>query len=344
MPRIYITGGRQKPSALLTRDEWNAYEKAVVIELNTETGDARCVLEYQSAPELCPPRGASHVFKAGAWDGDQLLLCTQTEVVWFNPRSHTVTQRLSHPWMNDVHHVERIDGRLHVVSTGLDSVLEFEEDDRTLATLHSVTGDTPWVRFSEEPARGFSQDTDFRRVPTTKPHPCHANYIHFDGGQRWVSRFQQRNAVCIETGATTARISDAPIHDGVVDGDHTWFTVVSGSVVALDRTTHQISARYDLDHIGREGGHPLGWVRGILRHRPHNQPVQTLLAFSRLRPTKLKQNLAWLRRPLGKAPEPKPTRIAAYDLEGGRKLREWVVEKAGVSSIFSILPARPEGA
>jgi len=328
MARIYITGGRQKPSSLLTRDEWNAYEKAVVIELDTDSGDARCVLEYQSAPELCPKKGASHVFKAGAWDNGRLLLCTQTEVVWFDPDARQVVQRLSHPWMNDVHHVERIGGRIHVVSTGLDSVLVFEDDDQTLSSLHSVTGEPPWVR--------FSKDTDFRRVPTTKPHPCHANYIHAEGDQRWVTRFQQRDAVCVETGQTTERISDDPIHDGVVDGELVWFTVVSGTVVAVDKRTHKVHARYDLDRIGREGGHPLGWVRGILRRER-----QTLLAFSRLRPTKLKQNLAWLRKPLGKAPEPKPTRVAAYDLEGGRKLREWVVERAGVSSIFSILPERP---
>ena len=326
MARIYLTGGRQRPSNLLTRDEWNAYDMAVLVEVDTESGAARCVLEYRTAAERCPAK-ASHVFKAGSWDGEHLLLCTQTEVVVFDPRRGEVVRTLSHPWMNDVHHVARVDGRLHVVSTGLDSVLEFEPDDRTLARIHSVTGSEPWDR--------FDRTLDYRTVATTKPHTCHPNYLYAHGEGRWVTRFEQRNAIQLETGAQTARIADDPIHDGVVDGDQVWFTVVSGEVVALDRGTGAVSARYDLDRIGREGGHPLGWCRGLLR-----QDDQTWLAFSRLRPTRLKQNLSWLRRPLGKAPEPKPSRLVAYDLEGGRKLRTYPVESVGISSIFSVLPER----
>jgi len=326
MARIYLTGGRQRPSTLLTRDEWNAYDKAVLIEVDTDSGATRCVLEYQSPAERCPAK-PSNVFKAGAWDGDHILLCTQTEVVVFDPTARKVVKTVSHPWMNDVHHVVRHEGRLHVVSTGLDSVLVFEDDDATLAHIHSVTGQSPWER--------FDQSIDYRRVATTKPHTCHPNYFYADGGERWVTRFEQRDAISIETGTRTARIADDPIHDGVVDGDQVWFTVVSGEVVAVDRRTHKVTARYNLDRIGNEGGHPLGWCRGILR-----QDGLTFLAFSRLRPTKLKQNLAWLRKPLGKAPEPKPSRLVAYDLENARKVQTWVAETAGVSSIFSVLPGR----
>ena len=81
------------------------------------------MLAYASPSGRRPAERASHVFKAGSWDGAHLLLCTQTEVVVFDPAAERVVRTLSHPWFNDVHHVARIDGHLHVVSTGLDAVL-----------------------------------------------------------------------------------------------------------------------------------------------------------------------------------------------------------------------------
>lgn len=329
MPRLYVTGGRQKSTLLRRKDEWHAYEKAVLLELNTDTGAVRTVLEHEAAPAHRPATGASHLFKAGSWDGEHLLLCTQTEVLKFDVDREQVVDVVSHPWMNDVHHVVRHNGRLHVVSTGLDCVLVFEPDDATVAEVHSVTGASTWER--------FDQGTDYRRVATTKPHRCHPNYLTVDQDSLWVTRFEQRDAVAlpgsaVDAGTTTPAIATDPIHDGIRWGDHLWYTVVSGSVVTLDRRTRAITGRYSLDRIGDEGGVPLGWCRGI-----HREGDDTLLAFSRLRPTKIKQNLAWLRAPLGKAPEAKPARVVSYQLEAGRKGRTWVLEDAGISSIFSLV-------
>ncbi len=326
MPRLYVTGGRQRPSSLLTRDEWNAYEKAVLLELDTDSGEVRTVLAYESPAERTPER-PSHVFKAASWDGDHLLLCTQTEVLAFDPATGTVVDTLSHPWFNDLHHVARLDGRLHVVSTGLDAVLVLEGSE--VGQLHSVTGEDPWLRFDRE--------RDYRRVATTKPHRCHPNYVFQVGEERFATRFEQRDAVPLGGGEPLPRIHDDPIHDGVYVDGVVWFTVVSGHVVALEVATRTLT-RFDLDAVGNERGHPLGWCRGLHRHGS-----TTYLAFSRLRPTKLKQNLSWLRKPLGKAPEPRPARVVAYALEEGRKLQGWDLEQHGISSIFSVLPATPPG-
>ena len=76
MTQYFITGGRQRPSRLRTRDEWHAYGKAVLLKLDTRTGAVRTVLEYESPAGRRPEREPSFVFKAGSWDGDQLLLCT----------------------------------------------------------------------------------------------------------------------------------------------------------------------------------------------------------------------------------------------------------------------------
>ena len=92
------------------------------------------------------------------------------------------------------------------------------------------------------------------------------------------------------------RFGEEPIHDGVNEGAHTWFTVVSGQVVQVDTASGAVVNRYDLTRMDWQKGRPMGWCRGI-----HREADRTLLAFSRLRPTTLKQNLAWLRKPLGKA-------------------------------------------
>ena len=341
MPRYFITGGRQRPSRLRTRQEWNAYEKAVLVELDTDTGARRTVLEYESPPGRRPVQAPSFVFKAGSWDGDQLLLCTQTEVVVFDPAAGRVVRTISHPWFNDVHHVERIGGRLHVVSTGLDLLLIFDEDDENIAEWHSATGADPWER--------FDPDTDYRLVTTTKPHGAHPNYVFEADGAVWVTRFEQRDALRLTTGvaspgdatspaglATSPRLAEDPVHDGVLHEGRVWFTVVSGEVVAVDPIGGAITARYDLRAMRAEGERPLGWCRGI-----HHAADHVLLAFSHLRPTAIKQNLSWLRKPLGRQQEPAPTRVDAYDLTGGRRLASWELESSGVSSIFSILPGTP---
>ena len=330
MPCYLLTGGRQRPAHLLTREEWHAYEKAVLVELDSDTGQVRSLLEYASPPEHCPVGSPSFVFKAASWDGARLLLCTQTEVLFYDPRAAKITRTLSHPWFNDLHHVARIGGRLHVVSTGLDAVLVFDADDTEVEEVLSATGADPWARFDRR--------TDYRRVATTKPHQSHPNFVFEADGRRWLTRFEQRDVQSLDGEPLTVPLARDPVHDGVVAHGLAWFTVVSGEVVAVDLGKGKLRHRYALGPIEDAGDRPLGWCRGIL----HEGPL-TLLAFSRLRPTTLKQNLAWLRAPLGKAPEPLPSRVIAADLATGRRIWSVEVEGAGISSIFSILPAAPPG-
>ncbi|MDP2307742.1 MAG: hypothetical protein Q8P18_17085 [Pseudomonadota bacterium] len=326
MARYYVTGGHQRSSRFVRRDEWSSFDSAVLMELDTDTGRARVVLDYQGPAHRCPAKDPSHLFKAASWDGDRLLLCTQTEVLVFDPASERVERTISHPWFNDVHHVARLRGQLHVVSTGLDAVLVLDEND-AVAAVHSATGQDPWER--------FERATDYRLVPTTKPHRAHPNYVFEASGTRWITRFEQRDAIRIDTGGPAISVASQPIHDGVPHGGSVWFTVVAGQVVEADPETGGVRTTYDLNPFSRNDGAPLGWCRGIVV-----EPERVLLGFSRLRPTLFKQNLAWLRAPLNR-PEPAPTRVAAYDLPAGRELQSWNLEDAGISAIFSILPAPP---
>lgn len=326
MTRLYVTGGRQRGSRFLRREEWTNFSTAVLLELDTDTGEAQVRLEYESPPGRCPDGEPSHVFKAASWDGDRLLLCTQTEVLVFDPGAGRIERTVSHRWFNDVHHVARIRGRLHVVSTGLDAVLVLD-DGGEVAELHSAGGAPTWDRF--DPLK------DYRLVPTTKPHQVHPNYVFEADGSRWITRFEQRDAIPIDTPARPIRVADAPIHDGVPSGGSVWFTAVCGQVVQADATTGATRRSWDLATIGPEKSGPLGWCRGI-----HVEEDRVFVGFSRIRPTQFKQNLAWLRAPLNR-PEPPPTRVTAYDLHGERELRAWSLEEHGMSAVFSVLPAAP---
>jgi hypothetical protein len=297
----------------------------LLLELDTDTGAIRTALTWETPPEHRPAEDPSILFKMASWDGDHLLCCTQTEVVVVDPRQGRVVRVVSHPWFNDVHHAARIDGRLHVVSTGLDALLVLDDDDRVVE-VRSATGSDPWER--------FDRATDYRRVATTKPHRAHPNFVSCAAGTRWLTRFEQGDALPLDADRPPLAVSTDRIHDGVVHGDALWFTAVSGHVIRADPASGAVTGRWDLNPLG--DGTPLGWCRGVLV-----EEGRTLVGFSRLRPTTFKQNLAWLRAPLNRAPEPLPCRVAAYDLRQPRLLGSWNLEDAGMSAVFGICAWEP---
>ena len=326
MARYFLTGGRQRVSTLFRREEWTSFDRAVLATLDDQTGKVEVVFQYEGPPERVPAVDPSHLFKSASWDGDRLLLCTQTEVLVFDPARGVVERTISHPCFNDVHHVARVNGRIHVVSTGLDAVVVLD-DEGEVASVQSVTGTPTWSRF--DPA------VDYRRVATTKPHQAHPNFVQEAHGRTWVTRFEQRDAWPVD-GGESVLLADRPVHDGVLAEGRCWFTAVSGEVVVTDPVTSSVVSRHNLDSIPREGNAPLGWCRGLLV-----EPERVLVGFSRLRPTKFVQNLAWLRAPLDR-PEPLPSRVSAYDRGFSREVARWSVEEAGMSAVFSVLPGEGE--
>jgi hypothetical protein len=218
-----------------------------------------------------------------------------------------------------------------VVSTGLDAVFVLDSSGAVVET-HSATGNDPWKR--------FDTNTDYRKVSTTKPHQSHPNYLFEAAGSRWVTRFEQKDALALDAALvkSTAKLAEQPIHDGLVVGDAVWFTVVSGQVVKVNPFSGAILASYDLNSFKRKEDVPLGWCRGIFIESEQ----RVVLGFSRLRPTLFVQNLSWLRAPLNR-PEPEPARVAVFDLESRRELQSWNMEEAGLSAVCSILPANSGG-
>lgn len=320
---LWVIGGEQKES--LEENEWHRFRAGVVLRVDLETGLPERVLEYQSPPENCPEDRPSHLFKAATVEGDTIWLCTQTEVLELSFPGFEIRRVISLPCFNDLHHVAPgPDGNLFVAVTGLDAVAEVTREGE-LVRLTDVLGGDVWSR--------FDRDVDYRKVPTTKPHRSHPNYVFFLDGQPWVTRFEQRDAVAVDPSRNGHRepfaVGIQGIHDGHVAGDRLVFTSVDGHVVTFDTKTGE-RRDLDLNSLMEPGDdRPLGWCRGLLA----DGAGRAWVGFSRLRQTKLRQNLSWIRNGFR---ERLPTRIALYDLERPARLREINLEKAGLNAVFSI--------
>ena len=324
---LWVVGGEQR--VLFSKpNEWSEYQKALVVRV--QDGQPQRVLEYQSPPEHCPDVMPSHVFKAATIDGDTAWLCTQTEVLVCDFPSFRIRRVISHPCFNDLHHVmPGPDGTLFVAVTGLDAVAELSPEGEVLG-LTSVLGGSPWDD-------RFSPDVDYRKIPTTKPHRSHPNYLFFVDGRPWVTRFQQRDAVPVDghlNGRGAFEVGTQGIHDGHVEGDRLFFTTVDGCVVSFDLATGEKSV-VDLNQIRQpDDDRPLGWCRGLL---PAGED-KVWVGFTRIRYTTLRRNLSWIRHGFRETEHHRmhPTRIALYDLRSSSLLRQIDMEEAGIGAVFSI--------
>ena len=324
---IWVVGGEQRVQFYKIQ-EWAMFRRALVLRVD-EGGRVERALEYESPPEHCPEGCPSHVFKSATFQGDTAYLCTQTEVLICDLPDLRIRRVISLPCFNDLHHVTPApDGRLYVAVTGLDAVAELSPEGELL-NLVSVLGGSPWDR--------FSPDVDYRKVPTTKPHQAHPNFVFFLDGHPWVTRFNQRDAIPLD-GILNGRPpfdvgKDEGIHDGHLEGDDLYFTSVKGCVIRFNlRTGRRILS--DLNSMSEpDDDRPLGWCRGILP-----QEEGTWIGFSRLRYTTLRRNLSWIRHGFRETEHhrERPTRIALYDLEQLSLIRQIDLEGAGMGAVFSI--------
>ena len=322
---IWVVGGEQRGVPHWTK-EWKLYKKGLVLRI--EQGHVDRVLEYESPAEHCADESPSIVFKAASISGDRAYLCTQTEVLICDFPSFSIRNVVSLPCFNDLHHVAVApDGRLFVAVTGLDAVAELAPDG-ALLNLSSVIEGSVWDR--------FSPNVDYRKVPTTKPHRSHPNFIFFLDGKPWVTRFQQRDAVPLNRQTATRSTFELGVegaHDGCVTADSIYFTAVNGLVLRFGLGSGE-KQTFDLNRMRGPYEHrPLGWCRGILP-----SAKEALVGFSRIRYTSLRHNLDWVRHGFrdDERQPPAPTRVARYDLEGQRFIDEIIVEGAGMNTVFSI--------
>ena len=304
------------------RDEWNSYDRALILRMNDAGTDIRTVVEYVSPPDVCAEKDPAINFKSGCIRENLLYVSTNTEVLIYEVPAFRLAGYLSLPWFNDVHYVcPSRGGHLLVVSTGLDMVAEVTIEGRTVRE---------WPVLDEETWARFSRQTDHRKIPTTKPHRSHPNSVVETGDDIWVSRAQQKDVSCLTQPGKRVGFCGMG-HDGVKYNGRLYFTTLNGYIHILDENNMALEETIDLNPIcGRELD--LGWMRGIL-------PLDGGLCwvgFTRLRPTKFQENLTWLRH--GSKHYHLPTRVALYDLTRRLLVREVDLEPYSIHAVFSILP------
>ena len=326
MSGLYVLGGRQKKLRLKTEEEWNLYEAALLIELNIETGKAEKRVEYRTPADARAGDNASHLFKAGTLIDNLLYTCTSTEVLIFRLPEFTQIGYVSLPCFNDLHHVTpSSDGNLLVANTGLDMVVKFTREGEMLK-VWSVLEEDPWSR--------FSKTVDYRKVASTKPHQSHPNFVFELDQVPWVTRFRQRDAICLAQPEKRIDIAVQTPHDGVVREDQVYFTTVNGCIVIANRHSLKVDQVIDLKEIDDQKS-LLGWCRGLL-------PVderRVWVGFSRVRKTAFTENVLWVKNVIREGMGEKPTHIALYDIVDKRCLAEFDVEPYGLNVVFSVFPA-----
>lgn len=326
MSQFYVVGGRQKSlKDIESVPEWHHYEAAVVVKADMGAGTLEPVLEYVSPPDVCASMdNASILFKTGTVVDSQLYVPTQTELLVYRLPEFELQRYVSLPHLNDVHHVRPgRDGTLLVANTGLDMVMEVGADDR-VANVWNVLGENPWAR--------FSPDVDYRKVVSTKPHRSHPNHVWFLEDELWVTRCNQHDALCLTRDREPIPLGDAWVHDGLVRGGRIYFTSVNGFVIVVDAASKQVVGRYDLNAIAG-GGPPLGWCRGI----EVIEEDRVVVGFSRLRPTRWKENVRWVKHRFGGGGVGlKPTRLLTFDLAARTVEQEVNLEPGGLNVVFSI--------
>ena len=328
MGGLYILGARQRNLLLRKEEEWNLYESALILHLDTSTGEVRICVEYKSPPEATANDHSSSIFKSGTLIGDILYTCTSTEVLIFKLPEFTQMARISLPCFNDLHHVSPgPDGNLLVANTGLDMVIKLTPQGEVLDEW-SVLDEDPWAR--------FSRAIDYRKVDSTKPHQSHPNFVFQLDSEIWVTRFRQRDAICLNGRRRRIEIGEQFPHDGLLRGNRIYFTTVDGKIVIVNRQTLQVDEIIDLRSINN-GETMLGWCRGLL-------PVderKVWTGFTRVRKTKFAENILWARSILRDGVREKRTHIALYDIGEKRCLQKCDLEQHGMNIVFSIFPAAP---
>lgn len=325
MNSFFVAGGRLRSTVFRKLEEWQSCDQAVLVELDPAKDLSRSCIKYVSPPEVCPDELPAVLFKSGAARGNQLYTCTSTEVLVYELPSFRLQHYISLPCFNDLHHVcptQR--GTILVAITGLDMVVEITTAG-SLVREWNVLGEDPWSRFSRQ--------TDYRKVPTTKPHRSHPNYVFELDDEVWVTRLHQRDAICLTMPGPRIDIAIQRPHDGHVSGDRIYFTTVDGHIVIANRKTLCVEETINLNQMSGQSEQVLGWCRGVL---PFDERW-VWVGFTRVRPTKFVENVAWIRN--GYSDRNKPSHVALYDLERKKCEQEIELEPLGIGVVFGLLPS-----
>lgn len=255
---------------------------------------------------------------------DELYVPSPTQIFVYDTSTWEVKSTLNSPLFNDVHHVEKYEDEISVVSTGVDSFLLFDLD-YNLKKKINVLG--------KEFYHQFPDGTDFRKISTTKKHESHPNFTFRINGDPWVTRFYQKDAINVYDPSQRIDIGVERVHDGHVIGDTVYFTTVNGFVIGIDVKTKKRKVEIDINKLYNVK-RPLGWCRSFALHGD-----DIYIGFTSLRATKIEANIRWMRHYLFNKTAPSlPSRICKINLKKQKLVDEFIIPHGHINQIFSIIP------
>src|SRR5690349_598960 len=318
---LYVVGGRQAAPRPITagNGNWNGYDEGVIVRIDPATGAGAECVSYVSPPDVCSPGEAAITFQAGAIQDNLLYVCTQTEVLVFELPSFKRVAYLSLSVFNDLHHVRPTPtGEVLIANAGLELVMQTTLQGE-ICKVWNVLGEEPWQ---------LNSDVDFRKI-STQPHHAHPTCQFSINSEPWATRFHQGDAICLTQPEKRIEVSKERIHDGLVHEGRVYFTSVNGWIYVANTTTLTLERSINLSEMHPEGT-LLGWCRSL-----HAEGDLLWVGFSRIRPTKWRENVTWLMRGFKYV---QPTHIACYDLAKNECVQEINLEPMGLNAVYSIFP------
>ncbi|MDH5377435.1 MAG: hypothetical protein OEX00_03830 [Gammaproteobacteria bacterium] len=326
MPKLLITGGVLRPNGF-ELGEGKYYGCAKLLRLDTETGHVEELISISEGNENFPDEYPNLEFTVGYVDGKNLWLPTDTEIRLYSYPELKLQKTFSHPCFHNIHSVNVHENRLYVTSTGLDMVVVLDKDSGEILEYLNAEGKETWHRFSE--------DVDYRKVHSTRPHDSHPNFVFWNRGKPWVTRCTQEDAVDLTDVNSRIDISgpdkEISVHDGIVVGDKVYFTSVDGYIIIGDLNTHETLESINLNEFENYG--PVrGWCRGL-----HVEGDTFYLGYSLLRKTRRLDKLKWLSKLVNRGSIREECSVLAVDLKKRKVLADYPISSESISAIYSIL-------
>lgn len=316
------------------KDEAFQYHTAVLLLLNTKNENVEYLFEYKIS------ENSDHYFSNDAActfksffkiNKDKIILCTNTELIIFNVRKKEIIQTISHPLMNDVHHAILYQEKYYVANTGRDSVLILNKKGALLEEVN-LSNDLN-IDFLKSVSYRFKDINDFRKVPSTKPHLVHPNYISVINNEIYVTRFFQKDLFSIDSNKKI-KIEAGNPHDGIISNNGLFCTTTNGKIFRKFQSKNYI---YDLEKWGEYKyfykDRSIGWQRGVLPLE-HNK---FWVGYSALRPSRSIEYLIDIKHKLRgkKLVKSAPTRVDFYDYSTKELIKSIRLDNY-ISAIFSI--------
>lgn len=325
--KLLITGGILRENGF-ELGEGKYYGCASLLRLDTDSSTVDQLLSIREGNENFPEIHPNLEFTVGDVEGDKLWLSTDTEIRLYQYPSMVLLKTYSHPCFHNIHSVAVHGDELYVTSTGLDMVVVLNKQDGSIVKFLNAEGKPTWHR--------FSPDTDYRKQHSTRPHDAHPNYVFWIDNRPWVTRCTQEDAVMLSDTSKTIDISGSKkpisVHDGIVKGEHVFFTTVDGSIVIANTNTLKIIDTIQITSMKGYGG-LRGWCRGL-----YIDGNMLYVGFSVLRKTKRLEKLEWIKRLLLKGEMVTECSILAIDLEQRKILADYRIPANMIDAIYTVLP------